>query len=183
MKDEAQPRSDETGPQRAEDLSAFSDQDAIDRGMGQGTFRSDHHDRVELGTPAPALRSEGPRLDDATLAAKVVLASDALRRMAAIFEGVGQDGAAQLQLLLEATPRQLRPLFAGVQLAQDGGLDAAALTRNLRSRLPSEQPSLLQQGLSDLLGRALSHCLESVDGDTADALLGEVLGLQKRLGI
>jgi len=167
-------------------ISAFADHDVRDRGLGRGTFQSDMRDRVELMRElgAPSLRTDGPRLDDAELARKVSVANEVLRSMVRALDRSPADAMGQglMQLVLQSAPVHLRPLFEGVQVEADGRLDEAAITHNLRSRLPSEQRHLLQQGLCDLLDRALRRCMESLPETRSDDLLERVVGYQRRLG-
>jgi hypothetical protein len=167
--------------QGVDELPAFQDHAAEDRGLGRGHFSSDHRDRVELGPVVPALRAEAPRLDDAELARQLAVVSEVLGCMLPALEQAGQDGHSVIQLVLESAPRHLRPLFEGVGLDPSGRVDERRLTHNLRSRPPMEQRRFLHQGLTDLLSRALSQCMDILEDAAADPLLREVMGFQKRL--
>lgn len=151
------------------------------RGRGQGEYSSPIRDKVSLDSATPQLRSDAPRLDDASLADKLSITGEVLGHMAVALSAHSPDGLAQLQLVIDTTPPHLRSLMHGVSLDSEGQLDEARLVHNLRSRLPSEQPLLLMGGLIDLLDRALERCLSVLSEPAADALLAEVLGYQKRL--
>jgi hypothetical protein len=168
---------------KAEETEAdmFSDQDSQDRGTGH--FSSALRDRISLRPEGPALRPGAPRLDDAALARKLTIASEVIRCMVQAMADAGLDGPAMIQQILGSAPRHLRPLFQGVGLAEDGSLDEEGITHNLRSKLPSEQRQLIQHGLIDLLDRALEGCMQSLAAAPADALLGQVVGYERRLGI
>jgi len=164
----------------ATEADMFVDQDSQDR--GEGHFTSGLRDRVSLSPGGPSLRSGAPRLDDADLARKLAVASELIRCMVRALDHAGLDGPDMIHQILGSAPRQLRPLFRGVNLAEDGSLDEGSITHNLRSRLPSEQRQLLQLGLTDLLERALERCMQSLAAAPADALLGQVVGYERRLG-
>jgi len=168
--------------EKSTEIPAFEDHASADRGMGQGHFTSTQDERVDLRHRAPALRTDGDRLDDAELSRKISVASEVLRVMVRAMDKASSDGQAQLQLVMDAAPIPLRVLFEGVELKRDGRLDESVITHNLRSRLPTEQRMLLQRGLTDLLDRALSQCMDTLPEMPADQLLSQVVGYQKRLG-
>jgi hypothetical protein len=62
-----------------------------------------------------------------------------------------------------------------------GRLDAARLTRNIRSQPPTQQRRVLQAGLRDLLERGMERCAAQLEPEQADALLLTVGAHLRRL--
>lgn len=168
-------------PAETTEADMFADQAGQDPDAGH--FSSGLRDRVSLRPGGPALRPVAPRLDDAELVRKLTIASEVIRCMLAAMDDAGLEGLAMIQQVLGSAPRDLRPLFRGVGLAEDGSLEEKVIIHNLRSKLPSEQRQMIENGLVELLDRALERCIQSLAAGPADALLGQVVGYERRLRI
>jgi hypothetical protein len=91
-------------------------------------------------------------------------------------------GRAQLRLLLDGSPRQFALLFNGLELAEDGQVNATELVQRLRTRIGPERRNLLNAGVRDLIQRTLSMADESLDTPQMNALLERISGQESRLG-
>ena len=95
-------------------------------------------------------------------------------------QGAGS-GTSTMQLLVDGRPRPYIPLFDGVRVRAPGELPPAGLLANLRRRPETEQRHLLNQGLLDLIDRALDVAADNLEEDTFDDLLGQVMGYRQKL--
>lgn len=171
------------------DLNLFEDQEKLKRKAGAFSSPSNHLDHVDLDTRPqhpPATSSFGaPRLDDAELHRKVDVCSDVLRVIAqAVAEG-GLEMSRQvwLTLLIEGSPAAFAPLFNGIHVRPDGHLDASVIAKNVRQRPPAEHRRLLNEGLLDLMERALTRCTDELPDPVADRVLVQVAGYRNRIGL
>lgn len=184
----AEPDVETSTPER--DLDLFEDQERAGQRAGSFSSPSNHLDHVNLDTQAhrPAATSSfgAPRLDDAELHRKVGVCSEVLGVVAQAIAGNGNPGMnsqAWLALLMEGSPTAFAPLFSGIPVRPDGHLDAAAIAENVRHRPPTEHRRLVNEGLLDLMDRALSRCTDELPEPVADRVLVDVAGYRKRLGL
>jgi len=171
------------------DLNLFEDQEKRGRQAGSFSSPSNHLDHVDLNTRPqhqPATSSFGaPRLDDAELHRKVDVCSEVLRVIAQAIAESGLETSRQvwLTLLFEGSPAAFAPLFSGIHVRPDGHIDAAVVAKNVRQRPPAEHRSLLNEGLLDLMERALARCTDELPDPVADRVLVQVAGYRKRIGL
>lgn len=184
------------GVEVEDDMEAFIDHDES-RGDGEGTFTTEEHnlDRVEVVDvaqdepiemdPQPTARFGAPVLSDEDARAKIGVANtviiEVVKAMDAA-EGSGR-GEAALQILLDGSPAQYQPLFTGLAATDEGGLPSAGMLRNLQKRPPTEHRRLLNQGLLNLIERALSLAVEELPDEAIDEVLENVAGYRQRLGL
>lgn len=172
-------------------LEAFSGAEDNHRGGGRsGTFVTDidNLDRVELvelddGRGEPTYSA--PTLTDADTLDKIGVSNDVLGVLAGAFDsakGPGQ-GSRTIQLLVDGRPRPYIALLDGVQVTQEGTLPPDHILSNLRRRPAAEQRLLLNQGMVDLLDRALDRAADELEEDAFDDILGRVMGYRQRLGL
>ncbi|MFK7929072.1 MAG: hypothetical protein AB8H79_12840 [Myxococcota bacterium] len=178
-----------------EDLEAFSDHDN-NRGDSAGEFRTQEHnlDRVEVVdtlddklemNPQPSAKFGAPVLSDEDAQAKLDVGNKVLRAVSAALdeaEGTGR-GQAMLQVLMDGSPGPDQALFSNLNAENDGSLPEASLLRNLRQRPPTEHRRMLNQGLLNLIERALSMAVEELPDEAIDAVLENVAGYRQRLGL
>lgn len=185
------PTDDDDGP---DDLEAFAGGDGSRGGGRDGSFVQDKRtlDRVEVvdvaEEPSPG-RTEAsyaaPTLAETDAMEKIAVANHVLQVVAGAFDrdvGHGR-GVATVQLLLDGRPRAFVPLFEGLQAQAGGRLPSERLLHNLRQRPESEQRRLLNQGLLDLMDRALDRAAEELEDETLDAVLEKVVGYRQRIGL
>lgn len=178
------------------DMEAFVDHED-DRGGGEGGFTTEEHnlDRVEVVDVVaeeklemdaqPTARFGAPVLSDEETENKIRVANGVIMEICRAMneaEGAGR-GQAALQILLDGSPAQYQPLFAGLAAEEGGSLPEAALSRNLMKRPPTEHRRLLNQGLLNLIERALSLCMEELPDEAIDEVLENVAGYRQRLGL
>jgi hypothetical protein len=171
------------------DLDAFSGADDRNRGGTRGgTFVAEREklDRVELVdlegvTSSPTYSA--PTLTEEEAKAKVQVANDVLVVVAGAYDRHrgAQQGSTTIQLLVDGRPRSYIPLFDGVRVRQRGDLPFPELLANLRRRPETEQRHLLNQGMLDLLDRALDKAADELPEDDFDEVLGQVMGYRQRL--
>lgn len=178
----------------ADDLEAFAGGDGSRGGGRDGSFVQDKRtlDRVEVvdvaEEPAPG-RAEptyaAPTLAESDALEKIAVANHVLQAVSGAFDrdlGHGR-GVATVQLLLDGRPRAYVPLFEGLRAQAGGRLPSEALLHNLRQRPEPEQRRLLNQGLLDLMDRALDRAAEELEDATLDAVLEKVVGYRQRIGL
>jgi hypothetical protein len=178
-----------------EDLDAFDDHDSVRGEAGEGNFSTQEHnlDRVEVVTTlqapaaetAPTARFGGPVLSEADARTKVEVANGVLETLARALdaeEGAGR-GQAALQILLDGSPSKFQALFSNLIATEDGQVPLAGLLRNLNHRPPTEHRQLLNEGLLNLIERALSLSVEDLPDETIDDVLENVAGYRQRLGL
>ncbi len=134
---------------------------------------------------AVSLRFTGPTLTRNDALTKISVTSDVLCEICSTIDREGGSGSGQalLALLLEGAPSSFAPLFHGVEPAIDGSLDPGLILTNLYRRPQSEHRRLLNEAFRDLINRALSLSLETLDEETVDAMLERIAGFQNRLGL
>lgn len=184
-----------------DELDAFSGE--LDRNRGgatrSGTFvaRSHHLDRVEIVDLGASSSEEdraqrnregaysAPSLTEADALAKIEVANDVTTALAKAvdLERGAPRGAAMIQLLVDGRPRPYVPLFDNVRVSSAGALPARALLDNLRKRPSTEQRRLLNQGLLDLLDRALDKAANEISEKRFDTLLEALMGYRQRMGL
>jgi hypothetical protein len=183
-----------------DDLDAFSG--ALDDGRGSGTVgtfvtQSHNLDRVEISdlggptTPStteavrPEVAYAAPTLTEADALGKIDVANEVLGVLARAIELVKgpHRGSGTMQLLVDGRPRAYAPLFEGIRVASAGTLPSHAVLENLRRRPPSEQRRLLNQGMLDLIDRALDKAADELPDPAFDAVLERVMGYRQRLGL
>jgi hypothetical protein len=199
------------GAEIEDDLDAFADHDEV-RGSsgGGGAFSTAEHnlDRVEVGVAEeedgprepvaprqpdpeeleadelPQAKYGAPTLTDDLAIDKIEVAQDALGKIADAFDeekGAGA-GRAALQLLVEGSPGAFSHLFADVQVNDQNRMSAKHILRNLYQRPLSEHRKLLNDGLIDLIERALSMGADELSDEAVDAMLEHVAGYRQRIG-
>jgi hypothetical protein len=200
------------GAEIEDDLDAFADHDEVRGSSGGGgSFTTAEHnlDRVEVGVPEededaprepvaprrqepeeleadelPQAKYGAPTLTDDLALDKIEVAQDALGKIADAFDeekGAGA-GRAALQLLVEGSPGAFSHLFADVQVNEDNRISAKHMLRNLYQRPLSEHRKLLNDGLIDLIERALSMGADELSDEAVDAMLEHVAGYRQRIG-
>lgn len=133
---------------------------------------------------AVSLSFTGRRLDDGEMKRKIEVVNEVLSTIvAALNNAQSGSGNAQLQLLLEGAPAGFAPLFKGVEARPGGLLPEEAILRNLRRRPPSEQRQLFNQGLSDLVERALSVASDGLSDEDLEKTLEQIAGYQQKFGL
>lgn len=183
------------GVDAEDDLDAFNDHDSVRGEEGAGNFTTEEHnlDRVEvvasLEAPeeeaAPTAKFGGPVLSDRDARTKVEVANTVLLTLSQaldVEEGAGR-GQAALQILLEGSPNKFQSLFANLNATSDGQLPIAGILRNLNHRPPTEHRRLLNEGLLNLIERALSLSVEDLPDEAIDDVLENVAGYRQRLGL
>lgn len=175
-----------------DDMEAFSGSEDRHRGGAKGgTFVTDRRnlDRVELdpsedpGTREPTYSA--PTLSEADAKEKIEVANEVLSVLTQAIdeERGGQRGGAVIQILVDGRPRAYIPLFDGVRIGATGVLPAGDLLVNLRRRPGAEQRRMLNQGLLDLLDRALDKAADELEESRFDDALSKVMGYRQRMGL
>lgn len=124
-----------------------------------------------------------PLMDEDEARAKSELVNLALHELARSYdEGSGPgSGKVFVQLLLEGTPAQFKPLFQGLEPDSDGRVAVAPVVRNLMSRPEAERRQLFQRAASDLFERALTLAYDDLDEELAEQVAEQVLEIERRL--
>ena len=181
----------------ADDLDAFGGEEDRHRGgRGGGTFVTEAHnlDRVELvdidlnertEPSASSLSFAAPTLTEADAMAKIGVANEVLGVLARAIDSArgSTRGATTVQLLVDGRPRHYTSLFEGIRVSNTGALPNADLLVNLRRRPATEQRRLLNQGMIDLLDRALDKAADELPDESFDEVLEQVMGYRQRLGL
>jgi hypothetical protein len=179
-----------TGATLDEEVEAFSGAlDASRSGGVSDAFTTPAHrlDRIDLQEPERDAEAAfgAPTLADREVLAKLDVANEVLGnvcRAVDLARGPGR-GAAVIQLLVDARPRQFAPLVDGVKLGHTGSLPIQVVLSNLRRRPGGEQRRLLNDCLLDLLDRALDKAADELPDDAFERLLQKVMGYRTRLGL
>lgn len=183
------------GVEVEDDMEAFVDHDES-RGT-EGTFTTEEHnlDRVEVVDTLreeklemeaqPQARFGAPALSDDDARTKIAVANTVLSTVSKAMdaaEGTGR-GQAALQILLDGCPANYQALFTNLVAGDDGTLQDDHVLRNMHKRPPTEHRRLLNQGLLNLIERALSLAVEELPDEAIDSVLEDVAGYRQRLGI
>lgn len=175
-----------------DEMEAFSGSEDRHRGGARGgTFVTDRRnlDRVELEPAEDGGAREtsysAPTLSEPDAKEKIDVANEVL---AILTQAIDEDrggarGGAVIQILVDGRPRQYIPLFDGVRIGTTGVLPASDLIANLRRRPGSEQRRMLNQGLLDLLDRALDKAADELEEGRFDDVLSKVMGYRQRMGL
>ncbi|MCB9666236.1 MAG: hypothetical protein H6732_19155 [Alphaproteobacteria bacterium] len=178
-----------------EELEAFAGTEDAHRGGSRGgAFVTEAHnlDRVEIEALDDVVTSSNrepsyaaPTLTEADALEKIGVANEVLAVLVrAMDEAAGtKRGRSVVQLLVDGRPRAFVPLLADVQVTARGLLPESAVVVNLRRRPDTEQRRLLNQGLLDLLDRALDRAADELDDEVMDDILAKVMGYRQRLGL
>lgn len=176
-----------------DELEAFSGrEDDVRGGTRGGAFVTETHnlDRVEIdvfedGAGAREATYAAPTLTEADALEKIGVANEVLAVIVRALDEAGgpKRGRSVVQLLVDGRPRGFVPLFADIQVTARGLLPESALLLNLRRRPDPEQRRLLNQGMLDLLDRALDRIADELDDEVIDDILAKVMGYRQRLGL
>ena len=133
---------------------------------------------------AVSLNFTGRLLEDYEIEHKLEVINDILGAVAtSINRSQTGAGNAQIQLLLEGAPGLYAQLFKGLEVNNSGQIPLDPLLRNIRRRPPAEQRQLYNQGLSDLIERALSMAAENLEEDHMERTLETIAGYQQKFGL
>ncbi len=181
-----------------DELDIFSDHDHDRGATAEGAFSTETHnlDKIDVtnfdedefleAEEAPsAPRFSAPVLGEEAAEAKIDVASDMLRRIVAAFDSADGSGAGQaaMQLLIDGAPPKFVPLLTGLKIGDDGGLSTGRVLANVYERPATEHRKLLNDGLLNLMERALSKAADELPDDLFDALYEGVAGYKQRLGL
>jgi len=178
---------DPTTPE-GEVSNAFADNERAARQGGGFQSPAHHLDQVNL-TDQPRSRPTqfgAPRLDDAQLQHKVRVCNELLHAVGCALEqssGLGGPVQDWIQQSIDCAPPRLAPLFSGIRADTAGRLNEDHIAHNVRSRPPMEQRRLINDGLLDLMDRALSRAADALPEDALDQLLTQTAGYRKRMGL
>lgn len=151
------------------------DSDIIEMGEAEGLSEE------ELA--AATLSFGAPALAEVDVRRKLDVINDVLCKVSGAIDraqGLGS-GQSCIQLLLDGAPASYAVLYQGLQASREGRFDVSGMLRNLRRRPESEHRRLLNQGLMDLIQRALSSAVEELEDEAVDGLLQEIAGYQQQL--
>lgn len=181
-----------------DELDFFSDHDH-DRGSAEeGAFSTESHnlDKVDVtafdddevleAEEAPsAPKFSAPVLGEEALEAKIGVATDMLQKIVAAFDKADGSGAGQaaMQLLVDGAPPKFVPLLTGLTLGDDGSLPTGRVLANLYSRPATEHRKLINDGLLNLMERALSKAADELPDELFDSVYEGVAGYKQRLGL
>lgn len=133
---------------------------------------------------AVSLNFTGRLLEDYEIQHKLEVVNDILGAVASsINQSQPGAGNAQIQLLLEGAPGPYAQLFKGLEINVSGQIPLDPLLRNIRRRPPAEQRQLYNQGLSDLIERALSMAAENLEDEHMERTLENIAGYQQKFGL
>jgi hypothetical protein len=178
-----------------DDLDAFGGADDERRGGengGQFLTNERHLERVDIGNVSPDTTPSIPRtaldlgsstLSDHEALTKLGVVDQVFGVLFSAFEQEGINGKALLEGILDQCPARYVHLFSRVRVNPDGTLQRAVLIRNLRRRPDLEHRRLLNQGLLDLLDRAMGRAADKVSSATVDRILEQVADYRQRLGL
>jgi hypothetical protein len=140
----------------------------------------------EASLDAPAIVKYGaPVLTHGDAIAKVEVANEVLSIVSQAFDeakGPGR-GRAALQLLVDGVPGPYASVLHDLRIDEAGELPTDQVMRNLQGRPPTEHRQLLNNGLVDLIERALSSAADELPEEVFDEVLGSVAGYRQRLGL
>ena len=193
-----------------EELAMFADNDFVRGGDGDGAFTKTKEelnaDRIDLthgrddmsalgelvGDQEPAetagvkMNFGGPRLSNDEAAKKVTVANEVMESLCTAFDTQDGPGAGmtRVQLLLDGAPSNFSVLFRNARASSKGTVPAQVLIANLRKRPATEHRRLLNNGLANLIDRAMNMGAENIEEDEIlDTFLETCVGYQKRLGL
>jgi hypothetical protein len=141
-------------------------------------------DEASLDIPA-IVKYGAPVLTHGDAIAKVEVANEVLSIVSQAFDeanGPGR-GRAALQLLVDGVPGPYASVLHDLRIDDAGELPTDQVMRNLQSRPPTEHRQLLNNGLVDLIERALSSAADELPEEVFDEVLGSVAGYRQRLGL
>ena len=112
---------------------------------------------------------------------KIKVANQALRVIMRAMDGQGGTGKgrAELQIVLEGTPRTYSGLFEEVKLGANGLPDMQVMY-NLAQRPDPEQRRMLNMALKDLIDRSVSMACDTLPDEAVEALLEDIAHLSYR---
>lgn len=193
-----------------EELAMFADNDFVRGGDGDGAFTKTKAeldaDRIDLthgrddlsgmgelvgdqdtaDTAGVKMNFGGPRLSNDDAAKKVAVANEVMSALCTAFDTQDGSGAGmtRVQLLVDGAPSNFAVLFRNARASSSGGVPAQVLIANLRKRPSTEHRRLLNNGLANLIDRAMNMAAENVEEDEVlDTFLETCVGYQKRLGL
>lgn len=193
-----------------EELAMFADNDFVRGGDGDGAFTKTKEeldaDRIDLthgrddmtalgelvgdqdtaDTAGVKMNFGGPRLSNDDAAKKITVANEVMEALCTAFDT--QDGAGagmgRVQLLVDGAPSNFSVLFRNARASSKGSVPGQVLIANLRKRPTTEHRRLLNNGLANLIDRAMNMGAETLeDDDILDTFLETCVGYQKRLGL
>ncbi len=161
-------------------LDKFTEEDVEPLEMGEADGSEDEGpvDRVQM-------KFTEPRLTDQEALRKLQVVNGVLEQLAKAFDAAQGSGGgqAQIQLLLDGSPGGYSLLFYKVEARHDGTINPNAVVHNLQRRPVAEHRRLLNNGLLNMIERALSAACESLDDDTLDSVLESIAGYQQAIGL
>ncbi|MFT5583459.1 MAG: hypothetical protein ACI9VR_001037 [Cognaticolwellia sp.] len=193
-----------------EELAMFADNDFVRGGDGDGAFTKTKEeldaDRIDLthgrddmsalgelvgdqetvNTAGVKMNFGGPRLSNDDAAKKSAVANQVMESLCLAFDTQDGPGAGmtRVQLLVDGAPSNFSVLFRNARASSKGTVPAQVLIANLRNRPATEHRRLLNNGLANLIDRAMNMGAENLeDDDILDAFLETCVGYQKRLGL
>ncbi len=193
-----------------EELAMFADNDFVRGGDGDGAFTKTKAeldaDRIDLthgrddlsgmgelvgdqdtaDTAGVKMNFGGPRLSNDDAAKKVSVANKIMSALCTAFDTQDGPGAGmtRVQLLVDGAPSNFAVLFRNARASSTGAVPAQVLIANLRKRPSTEHRRLLNNGLANLIDRAMNMAAENVEEDEVlDTFLETCVGYQKRLGL
>ena len=170
--------------------------DLSDRGLRKALADAETDDDliVELGDDSSltaeergrtvAINFEAPKLGESDVRYKLRVANGVLGAVSeAIDQHAGKGaGRASVQLLLESTSSRYAILFHGLEVDREGQINVEGVVKNLKRRPPAEHRQLVNQGVLDLIERALSASVEELPEKAIEPLLIRIAGYQQQLG-
>ena len=181
-----------------DELDFFSDHDYDRGGDEDGAFSTQSHnlDKVEVADlgdddelleadEAPAAKFSAPVLSEDDAEAKLIVMNEVLGQIVAAFdeaEGNGR-GQAVVQLLVDGGPSKFAPLLHEIRVSPEGHLDPDHVINNLYRRPATEHRQLLNNGVLDIIERALSSAADDLPEEAFDSVYEAVAGYRQRLGL
>lgn len=192
------------GVEVEEDLDAFGDHDQ-DRGAAidpdadaqqDGAFTTEAHnlDKVEVVDTldevievgeTPGAKYSAPVLSYDDLTHKVEVANSVLSVIAEKMDASAGAGSGQttIQLMIDGSAGPHVHLFHGIKADEDGEIDEDDLLHNIQAKPPTEHRRMVNQGLLDLIDRALSYAMEELPDEAIDEVLETTVGYRQRMGL
>ena len=108
-----------------------------------------------------------------------------LGKIVAAFDQAEGPGAGQsaVQLMVDGSPPKFVALLSGLIVDEDGTLPVGRVMANLYSRPTSEHRKLINDGMLDLMERALSKAADELPDELFDEVYEGVAGYKQRLGL
>ncbi len=181
-----------------DELDFFSDHDHERGGAEEGAFSTETHNLDKVDVTAfdedevleaeevpSAAKYSSPVLEEEAAEAKVEVASHMLRQIVKAFDEADGPGAgcAAMQLLVDGAPPKFVALLTGLRISEEGALPTGRLLANLYARPVEEHRRLINDGLLDLMERALSKAADELPDELFDAVYENVAGYKQRLGL